>query len=91
MLFSGILLLVPGGIGIKGVVGLLENDVIAGMGFVFDMTMVALAITMGLLLSKLVLPTGCLVPVKQPSVNVLNVQEQFSDDTDSDVEEDMAI
>lgn len=52
---SGILVLVPGGIGVKGVLSMIQQDVVSGLGFVFDMLIVGLSITLGLLLSKIVL------------------------------------
>lgn len=58
MVLSGILLLVPGGIGVQGVAAMLKGDVSSGMGFVFDMVVVSLSLTLGLLIAKLALPTA---------------------------------
>lgn len=52
---AGILVLVPGGIGVSGVAALLQNNS-SGTIFVFEMLMVALAITLGLLLGKIFFP-----------------------------------
>eukprot|EP00271_Cylindrocystis_brebissonii_P011256 TRINITY_DN282_c0_g1_i1.p1 TRINITY_DN282_c0_g1~~TRINITY_DN282_c0_g1_i1.p1 ORF type:complete len:532 (+),score=88.45 TRINITY_DN282_c0_g1_i1:203-1798(+) len=57
---SGILLLVPGGIGVQGVAAMLKNDPQTGMGFMFDMLVVGLSITLGLLMAKLALPIAYL-------------------------------
>lgn len=56
MKMSAILLLVPGGIGVQGVAAILRDDVSSGMSFVVDMMVVGLAITLGLLMAKLVVP-----------------------------------
>lgn len=58
MVLSGILLLVPGGIGVQGVAAMLKGDVSSGMGFVFDMVVVSLSLILGLLIAKLALPTS---------------------------------
>eukprot|EP00250_Pteridium_aquilinum_P003495 c13814_g1_i2 orf=885-1289(+) len=58
MNLSGILLLVPGGLGVQGITAMLQDDVLSGMGFVFKMLVVGLSITIGLLMAKVVLPSG---------------------------------
>lgn len=55
---AAILLLVPGGLGVKGVEAILTSDVISGMSFMFDMFIVGLSITLGLLLAKLFFPSA---------------------------------
>lgn len=101
---SGILMLVPGGIGVKGVTALLTDDVLSGMGFVFDMLVVGLSITIGLLLSKMVLPSGMFGATKTMANNHLTLAQQleaekhlfganesWKDEHDEDNEEHMAI
>eukprot|EP00898_Chlorokybus_atmophyticus_P001231 jgi/Chlat1/2108/Chrsp17S02705 len=55
---SGILILVPGGVGVRGVEAMLEQNIISGLSFGFDMLMVGMSITIGLLGAKLLLPFG---------------------------------
>ncbi|CAM6124882.1 unnamed protein product [Calypogeia fissa] len=97
MVLSGILLLVPGGIGVQGVAAMLEDDVLSGMGFVFDMMVVGLSITIGLLLAKIAFPAA-LFGIGRTLANNKNtlaadlLHEGESDtDSSSDGEEDMAI
>lgn len=80
----------------QGVTALLKDDVLSGMGFVFDMVVVALSITVGLLMSKICLPTGLFGNSKQPATSKSTIAEQFGDDDSSSEssgteEEDMAI
>ncbi|XP_024530260.1 uncharacterized UPF0442 protein C7D4.12c isoform X1 [Selaginella moellendorffii] len=56
LVLSGILLLVPGGLGVEGIAAMFGRDVASGMAFVFDMLVVALSITIGLLIAKIVQP-----------------------------------
>eukprot|EP00897_Mesotaenium_endlicherianum_P008150 jgi/Mesen1/7363/ME000381S06598 len=94
---SGILLLVPGGVGVKGVTAIMDQDVLSGMGFVFDMMVVGLSITIGLLLSKIVLPAGLFGPLKQVAntknslARQLEAEEQEIQEHSDDEEEHMAI
>ncbi|XP_024384416.1 uncharacterized protein C7D4.12c [Physcomitrium patens] len=104
MVLSGILLLVPGGIGVQGVTRMLGDDVLSGLGFVFDMVMVGLSITLGLLIAKIALPSaifGSTVRVNTHSKSTLpralehdrpeDALDSSNSNSDSDSEEDMAI
>lgn len=100
MVLSGILLLVPGGIGVQGVTAMLGDDVLSGMGFVFDMVIVGLSITLGLLIAKIALPSalfGSTGRSNSTSKDTLPHElehdrpEAAIDTSDSDNEEDMAI
>jgi uncharacterized membrane protein YjjP (DUF1212 family) len=101
MVLSGILLLVPGGIGVQGVTAMLGDDVLSGMGFVFDMVIVGLSITLGLLIAKIALPSalfGSTGRSKSTSKNTLpydlahdKPEEAITSSSDSDSGEDMAI
>ncbi|KAG6556858.1 hypothetical protein Mapa_001805 [Marchantia paleacea] len=84
MVLSGILLLVPGGIGVRGVATMLQDDVLSGMGFVFDMMVVGLSITIGLLLAKIVLPTGLYGIGKTNANNKSTLAAQLEEDKASD-------
>lgn len=104
MVLSGILLLVPGGIGVQGVAAMLKGDVSSGMGFVFDMVVVSLSLILGLLIAKLALPTalhshrsGGYTKKNLPKLMVqsfvntpIEVMSEESDDSESD-QEGMAI
>jgi uncharacterized membrane protein YjjB (DUF3815 family) len=50
---AGVLLLVPGSIGVKGVKSLMEDDVVSGIQFGFSMLTIALSICVGLLTANL--------------------------------------
>lgn len=101
MILSGILLLVPGGIGVQGVAAMLQDDVLSGMGFVFDMVVVGLSITLGLLVAKILLPSALLGTSRANANNKNTLPTQLEKDraddaiassgSDSDSEEDMAI
>ncbi|CAI5989870.1 unnamed protein product [Closterium sp. NIES-64] len=69
MKISGIQLLVPGGIGVRGVAAILNQDVMSGIGFVFEMLTVGLAITIGLILANLVLPESMFAHGSRPHHN----------------------
>jgi hypothetical protein len=59
MIISGINLLVPGGIGVQGVASMVKNNsTSSGVGFVFEMIVVALSLTIGLLIAKLAMPAA---------------------------------
>ncbi|KAH9552829.1 hypothetical protein CY35_09G087400 [Sphagnum magellanicum] len=58
MIFAGLQVLLPGGIGVQGVEKFLEKDTVSGIGFVVNMVIICLSITVGLLLSKVVLYDG---------------------------------
>lgn len=99
---SGILLLVPGGIGVQGVAAILSDDVLSGMGFVFDMLVVGLSITIGLLLAKIVFPNALFGQAKgfantkktlaaQMESEKYEIGANSSSDSDEDEEEHMAI
>ena len=73
---SAILLLVPGGIGVQGVAAILKDDFSSGMSFVVDMMVVGLAITLGLLMAKLVVPNTMYGALKNGSqAHVLMVKQ----------------
>ena len=101
MVLSGILLLVPGGIGVQGVTAMIGDDVLSGMGFVFDMVMVGLSITLGLLIAKIALPNALFGAGRSSSSNKSTLASQLEQDRrdssihqpneSSDSEEDMAI
>lgn len=84
MNLSGILLLVPGGLGVQGITAMLQDDVLSGMGFVFKMVVVGLSITIGLLMAKVVLPAGLFGRGKRTSKDKSTLAAEFE-------EEDMAI
>ena len=52
----GILFLVPGSIGFQSLASLLESDVVSGIETAFRMTLVAIALVAGLLVSNVVVP-----------------------------------
>ena len=52
----GLILLVPGSLGFRSLAALLERDVLSGVHAAFEMTLVAIALTMGLLLASVVVP-----------------------------------
>ncbi|KAH7440511.1 hypothetical protein KP509_04G111000 [Ceratopteris richardii] len=81
---AGILLLVPGGLGVLGVTAMLQDDVLSGMGFVFKMLVVGLSITIGLLLAKLVFPPVLLGHGRRSAKGKSTLAAEFE-------EEDMAI
>jgi hypothetical protein len=90
MVLSGILLLVPGGIGVQGVEAMLKDDVLSGMGFVFNMLVVGLSITIGLLMSKLVLPSGLFGAGRLSWYNKFNLATQLAEDGDDAAAEEEA-
>lgn len=90
MVLSGILLLVPGGIGVRGVEAMLKDDVLSGMGFVFNMLVVGLSITIGLLMSKLVLPSGLFGAGRLSWYNKFNLATQLVEDGDDAAAEEEA-
>lgn len=55
-LLPGILMLVPGSLGLKSIASLFERDVLSGIDLAFRLTMLAVALTGGLLFSNLALP-----------------------------------
>ncbi|KAJ7526929.1 hypothetical protein O6H91_16G027900 [Diphasiastrum complanatum] len=88
---SGILLLVPGGIGVQGVAAMLEEDVLSGMGFVFDMIVVGLSITIGLLIARIVLPAGLFGAGENVASNRSTLAAQLEEDQTDDEDEHMAL
>lgn len=52
----GLILLVPGSLGFRSLTSLLDRDVLSGVHGAFEMTLVAIAITTGLLLASVVVP-----------------------------------
>jgi uncharacterized membrane protein YjjB (DUF3815 family) len=57
MLVPGMLLLVPGSLGLRGVSSLLDHDVIAGVSGAFEMVMVSIGLVAGLLVANVVVPS----------------------------------
>ena len=53
IVLSGILMLVPGSVGLRGVNALLQNDTVSGTQFGFSMLVVALSIAIGLLVARM--------------------------------------
>ncbi|GAQ88884.1 DUF1212 domain containing protein [Klebsormidium nitens] len=94
MTLSGILILVPGGLGVRGSAALLEHDLLSGVGFTMDMLVVSLSITLGLLIAKIVLPSGFFGSSRLPHEDQMSLAAQMEDDRDEGTEgdeEDMAI
>jgi uncharacterized membrane protein YjjB (DUF3815 family) len=52
----GLILLVPGSLGFRSLASLLDRDVLSGVHAAFEMTLVAIALTTGLLLASVVAP-----------------------------------
>jgi uncharacterized membrane protein YjjP (DUF1212 family) len=52
----GLILLVPGSLGFRSLASLLDRDVLSGVHGAFEMTLVAIALTTGLLLASVVVP-----------------------------------
>lgn len=91
---SGILVLVPGGLGVRGSAALLEHDLLSGVGFTMDMLVVSLSITLGLLIAKIVLPSVFFGSSRLPHEDQMSLAAQMEDDRDEGTEgdeEDMAI
>lgn len=55
-MIPGILLLVPGSIGFRSIISLLDNQIVPGIGTAFGMIMMAMALVTGVLASSLLLP-----------------------------------
>lgn len=53
----GIILLVPGSVGIQGFVSLLEHDAMSGVAAAFRMILIAMSLVAGILLANVALPT----------------------------------
>jgi uncharacterized membrane protein YjjB (DUF3815 family) len=62
IILSGILMLVPGSVGLRGVTALLQQNTVSGVQFGFSMLLIALSIAIGLLVARLAAQT----PVLQP-------------------------
>eukprot|EP00047_Mylnosiga_fluctuans_P010761 m.17802 g.17802 ORF g.17802 m.17802 type:complete len:497 (-) comp3276_c0_seq2:334-1824(-) len=54
IILSGILVLVPGSVGLRGVNALLQNDAVSGIQFGFSMLLIALSIAIGLIASRII-------------------------------------
>jgi uncharacterized membrane protein YjjP (DUF1212 family) len=54
----GVLLLVPGSVGFRSIIALLDNSVVAGVDTAFSALFTAVALVMGLLIANVVLPPG---------------------------------
>lgn len=52
----GLILLVPGSLGFRSLASLLDRDVLSGVHGAFEMTLVAIALTTGLLLASVIVP-----------------------------------
>ncbi len=52
IILSGILMLVPGSVGLRGINALLESDTVSGVQFGFSMLLIALSIAIGLLVAR---------------------------------------
>lgn len=92
MILSALLLLVPGGIGVRGVEAMLKDDVLSGMGFVFNMMVVGLSITIGLLMAKIVLPSGLFGATNYSWYNESNLAAQLdADGADAEAEADQEV
>jgi uncharacterized membrane protein YjjP (DUF1212 family) len=55
-LLPGVILLVPGSVGFRGIHALLDHDTMAGIDGVFSMVMVAMGIVTGLLMANVMMP-----------------------------------
>ena len=55
-LLPGVILLVPGSVGFRGIHALLDHDTMAGIDGIFTMVMVAVGIVTGLLMANVMLP-----------------------------------
>jgi uncharacterized membrane protein YjjB (DUF3815 family) len=55
-LVPGLILLVPGSIGLRSVFSLLENDIVSGVEAAFKMVLVSTALVAGLLFANIALP-----------------------------------
>lgn len=59
---SGVIILVPGGIGVRGVTNILSDNIVQGIGFSFQMITIALSITVGMFIgNSIVFPTKTLI------------------------------
>lgn len=56
MIISGINILVPGGIGVQAFANMLKENGTSGFGFVFEMVVAAMSLTIGLLFAKIATP-----------------------------------
>ena len=55
-LFPGIMLLVPGSVGFRGLSSMMAHDVVSGIQTAFTMILMAVALVAGLLLANDILP-----------------------------------
>ena len=53
IILSGILMLVPGSVGLRGVTALLQQNTVSGVQFGFSMLLIALSIAIGLLVARM--------------------------------------
>lgn len=65
MMVPGIILLVPGSVGFRSFALLLHHDVISAVETAFTMTLTATALTTGLLLANVILPSDRTVPATE--------------------------
>ncbi|CAM6036502.1 unnamed protein product [Sphagnum compactum] len=81
MIFAGLQVLLPGGIGVQartsGVEKFLEKDTLSGIGFVVNMVIICLSITVGLLLSKVVLYDGLFGASKVFHIKQMALKSEF--------------
>jgi uncharacterized membrane protein YjjB (DUF3815 family) len=54
----GLMLLVPGSIGFRGISSFLEADVVSGIGSAFEIALVAIALVTGLLMANVLVPAN---------------------------------
>lgn len=70
IILSGILMLVPGSVGLRGVTALLQQNTVSGVQFGFSMLLIALSIAIGLLVARLASNTPPLRPrLRGPSAS----------------------
>jgi len=53
---NGILMLVPGGLGVKGATALVSGDLVSGVAFGLNMLVIGMSISTGLFMAKAVIP-----------------------------------
>ena len=72
----------------RGSAALLEHDLLSGVGFTMDMLVVSLSITLGLLIAKIVLPSGFFGSSRLPHEDQMSLAAQMESDRDEGTEED---
>lgn len=69
---AGILVLVPGSVGVRGVKALMENDIVSGIQFGFSMLTIALSIIVGLFVANMLFPLATKAAPKPASPDANN-------------------